>query len=81
MPYRFYEVEHSTDIRNSLDKFYELQDFRADCYIIADEHRRKQFDAIIERSIYNPIRKFVYFFAYENLVRQYEHEACITERI
>ena len=30
MPYRFYEVEHSTNISNSLDKFYELQDFRAD---------------------------------------------------
>lgn len=29
MPCAFYEVEHSTDIKNSLNKFYELQDFRA----------------------------------------------------
>lgn len=27
MPCAFYEVEHSTDFKNSLNKFYELQDF------------------------------------------------------
>ena len=27
MPTHFYEVEHTTDIKNSLSKFYELQDF------------------------------------------------------
>lgn len=27
MPSHFYEVEHTTDIKNSLSKFYELQDF------------------------------------------------------
>lgn len=27
MPSYFYEVEHTTDIKNSLSKFYELQDF------------------------------------------------------
>ena len=27
MPSDFYEVEHTTDIKNSLSKFYELQDF------------------------------------------------------
>lgn len=30
MPCGFYEIEHTTDIKNSLSKFYELQDFRAD---------------------------------------------------
>ena len=29
MPSSFYEVEHTTDIKNSLSKFYELQDFNA----------------------------------------------------
>ena len=43
MPCGFYEIEHTTDIKNSLSKFYELQDFRADFVIIADEKRREQF--------------------------------------
>lgn len=80
MPCRFYEVEHSTNITNSLDKFYELQDFRADFYIIADESRRKQFDSLMERSMYSKIVKLVKFFNYENLAMQYEKEcmlACI----
>lgn len=75
MPYRFYEVEHSTNITNSLDKFYELQDFRADFYIIADESRRRQFDSLIERNIYSSIRNYVRFFNYENLVNQYSKES------
>lgn len=78
MPKRFYEVEHSTDIRNSLDKFYELQDFRADFYIIADESRHRQFDLIMERSIYREIMSYVKFFNYDNLVRQYEKECALA---
>ena len=74
MPYRFYEVEHSTNITNSLDKFYELQDFRADFYIIADESRKSQFNSLIERNIYSSIRDYVKFFSYDHLVNQYTKE-------
>lgn len=81
LPCKFYEVEHSTDIRNSLDKYYELQDFRADYYIIADTDRKKEFDEVIERSIYKSIRHYVRFFAYENLVKQYENEHSLVEKI
>lgn len=76
MPYRFYEVEHSTNITNSLDKFYELQDFRADFYIIADESRRS---SLIERNIYSSIRNYVRFFNYENLVNQYSKESDLMQ--
>ena len=78
MPSRFYEVEHSTNISNSLDKFYELQDFRADFYIIADESRRRQFNSLMERSMYSEIVKYVKFFNYENLVLQYERECSLV---
>ena len=77
MPVRFYEVEHSTNITNSLDKFYELQDFRADFYIIADESRRSQFNSLIERNIYSSIRSYVKFFNYENLINQYSKESAL----
>ncbi len=75
MPYSFFEVEHSTNISNSLDKFYELQDFRSKFYIVADESRHNQFNSLMERSIYKPIINYVKFFNYENLVKQYEKEA------
>lgn len=79
MPFRFYEVEHSMNISNSLDKFYELQDFRADFYIIADESRRNQFNSLLERNIYNSIRKYVKFFNYDNLINQYSRESVLMQ--
>lgn len=79
MPFRFYEVEHSTNITNSLDKFYELQDFRADFYIIADESRRSQFNSLLERNIYSSIRSYVRFFNYENLIKQYSKESALMQ--
>lgn len=79
MPFRFYEVEHSTNITNSLDKFYELQDFRADFYIIADESRRNQFNSLLERNIYNGIRRYVKFFNYDNLINQYSRESALMQ--
>jgi hypothetical protein len=45
MPASFFEVEHSTDIHNSLLKFVELQDFYTDFFIVADQHRYREFKA------------------------------------
>ena len=35
MPHSFFEVEHTTDIQNSLDKFFELQDFNSRFFIVS----------------------------------------------
>lgn len=80
MPCGFYEVEHTTDIKNSLSKFYELQDFRATFSIIADERRREQFNDIISASMYNPIRKLVRFVSYDSLVKQYAKEQIVLKK-
>ncbi|MBR1374684.1 MAG: hypothetical protein IJ566_01190 [Cardiobacteriaceae bacterium] len=74
LPNSFFEVEHSTDFKNSINKFFELQDFRARFIIVAKEERYKQFDNVINASIYSPIRKLVNFVDYENLGKQYEKE-------
>ena len=79
MPCAFYEVEHTTDIKNSLNKFYELQDFRARFCIVASKERKRQFDDIISSSIYTPIRKIVEFIDYDSLVKQYENESKIEQ--
>lgn len=79
MPFGFYEIEHTTDIKNSLSKFYELQDFRADFSIIADESRRNQFNDIISASMYNPIREYVKFRSYNSIIKQYAKEQIVLE--
>lgn len=77
LPNAFYEVEHTTDIKNSLDKFYELQDYRAKFYIVAAQERKRQFESILNKSIYNGIRDFVKFVSYDTLMQQYEKESIV----
>lgn len=72
MPSNFYEIEHTTDIKNSLSKFYELQDFHADFYIVADNRRRKEFDDKLSASIFAPIANRVGFIDYNRVVRMHE---------
>ncbi len=71
MPSDFFEVEHSTDIQNSLLKFYDLQDFFAHFYIVADASRKNQFSEIIGRNIFSPINKRVRFYDYNSLSEEY----------
>lgn len=79
LPKAFYEVEHTTNITNSLDKFYELQDFRASFYIVAATTRRNEFEKALSKSIYNEIRNIVKFVSFEDIVRQYEKESIKLE--
>lgn len=71
MPSDFYEVEHTTDIKNSLSKFYELQDFFAKFYIIADICRIEEFKDKINVSMFNSIKSRVQFLDYERVVTMY----------
>ncbi len=67
MPSHFYEVEHTTDIKNSLTKFYELQDFFSSFYIVADKHRECEFKDKISASIFSSIEKRVGFLSYDKV--------------
>ncbi len=72
MPADFYEVEHTTDIKNSLSKFYELQDFNAGFYIVADASRKKEYEDKLHVSMFAPIEKRVKFLNYKQVVDLYE---------
>jgi len=72
LPSYFYEVEHTTDIKNSLSKFYELQDFYAGFFIVADKRRKNEFEDKLSASIFNPINKRVKFIDYERVAKMYE---------
>lgn len=71
MPSEFYEVEHTTDIKNSLSKFYELQDFFTRFYIVADMCRKEEFNDKINVSMFNSIKARVQFLDYERVVSMY----------
>lgn len=66
-PGAFYEVEHSTDIYNSLLKFVEFQDFRVRLCIVADRARRSEFEDKMRYAAFKPISAGVEFLDYERL--------------
>lgn len=74
MPSSFFEIEHSTDIQNSLLKFNDLQDFYVQMFIVADNHRRDEYERKLNYSAFSTLRerKRVNFLSYVSLVKQYE---------
>ncbi len=71
LPQAFFEVEHSTDMRNSLLKFVDFQDFRIKFFIVADAARRREFQSKIEAAPFTPIRLAVKFLDYERLAEMH----------
>lgn len=70
----FFEVEHTTDFKNSINKFFELQDFKANFYVVTKKERKKEFENILNSSIYLPIKKLLKFAVYESIVKQFEFQ-------
>ncbi|HST52177.1 MAG TPA: hypothetical protein VLJ61_09220 [Pyrinomonadaceae bacterium] len=66
-PEAFFEVEHSTDIQNSLLKFVEFQDFKIRFYIVADKARLGEFQKKMGYTAFTSIRSEVNFLDYESL--------------
>lgn len=75
MPNTFVEVEHSTDIYNSLRKFAELQDFYAEFFIVAPEARKKEFEEKRGATSYRDIKNRVKFWGYENVSKMHSNLA------
>lgn len=67
-PSSVFEIEHSTDIQNSLLKFVELQDFRTKFYIVADGKRKAEFDGKVSFYAFNSIKPFVKFWDYDSVL-------------
>jgi hypothetical protein len=67
MPSLLFEVEHSTDIQNSLLKFVELQDYNANFFIVADEVRKNEYLGKLSLNAFVPIKTRVQFMGYNKL--------------
>jgi hypothetical protein len=67
MPSSFFEVEHSTDIYNSLLKFSDLRDFYSSFCIVADQVRKREFESKISSYNFKEIKERITFMSYESL--------------
>lgn len=72
MPNTYFEVEHSTDIQNSILKYIDLKDFSAKKYIVADQKREKEFNHKMKYHAFESFKDQILFLSYEQLVKQYE---------
>jgi hypothetical protein len=67
MPDRAFEVEHSTDIQNSLLKFVEWQDFNIKFTIVASIARQAEFKKKYSYDAFRSIRGRVKFINYDQV--------------
>ncbi|MCD7721718.1 MAG: hypothetical protein LUI09_05760 [Prevotellaceae bacterium] len=76
MPHSFFEIEHTTDIQNSLLKFNDLQDFHVKMVIVADERRKEEFAGKMRYLAFADLlrERRVSFLNYDLLAQQYEWE-------
>ena len=72
MPNSFFEVEHSTDIQNSVTKFCDLQDFNSRFIIVAPQNRHEQFNKVMSRTAFQEFKERVAFFFFLTISKQYE---------
>lgn len=72
-PSAVFEVEHSTNFKNSLSKFYELLDFSTDMIIVSDSINYRQFLSIIKLSIFAELQSRVIFCGYGLLDQYYSN--------
>jgi len=71
-PLKIFEVEHSTDFRDSFIKFMELQDFRATFCCVSFEERRGKFQREIEKAAFTPLKNRCEFVLYEQVESDYK---------
>jgi hypothetical protein len=64
-----FEIEHSTDFKNALLKFLELQDFNVQMYVVSPKQRQREFSYIINFSSFDPIKERVEFVSYEEVAQ------------
>lgn len=65
LPHAFFEIEHSTDFKNSLLKFVELQDFNVEFRLVADKLKEKQCRSTLTMSAFKTIAHRVKFLPYD----------------
>jgi len=74
LPDSFFEIEHSTNITNSLLKYLNFQDFKINFYIVADSVREIDYKNKISQDVFRPIAKNTRFLDYDSLSKIHTKE-------
>lgn len=77
MPDSFFEVEHTTDIQNSVAKFCDLRDFYSKFYIVAPKSRKEQFLKVMDHSAFKEMKDRIKSRSYETICKEYEAMSMI----
>ena len=72
-PHKIFEVEHSTDFRDALIKFMELQDFIAEFYCVSSGDRKIKFEREKSKTAFKPIDSRLNFLTYEQVENDYQN--------
>lgn len=75
MPSSVFEVENTTDMKNGLSKFMELQDFRTKMFIVAPSRRENEFKNIFAQPTFKKISGYVQFLTYEKVEKLFKSES------
>lgn len=80
-PNSIFEVENSTNFRNSLVKFVELQDFTTSMIMIAPNEKSKinKYNQEIEKSAFVAIKDRVKFFNYDKIIGLYNSQIAASK--
>jgi hypothetical protein len=65
------EIEHSTNFKNSLIKFSELQDFKLQMLVVAPKIKEKEYSSAIDFSVFEDIKNRVQFLDYDKVDKMY----------
>lgn len=71
-PASVFEVEHSTNFRNALTKFCELQDFQTRFFCVAESDREEKYKKEIARAAFAAVAGRCEFRSYEQVEADYE---------
>jgi hypothetical protein len=73
------EIEHTTDFRGAFEKFSELVDFRVDMIAVGHSARQRQFEDVIGRNVYEPLRTRLRYLDYEHLALLHSSTLTLAE--
>lgn len=68
-------------LKNSLSKYYELQDFNAGSYIVAYESRKKEYEDKLHVTMFKSIESRVQFLDYKRIAEMYEGMTKVSKTI
>ena len=79
MPAFMFEVEYTTNLTRSFEKFSELRDFAAAMVIVADESRADSFHDKLHGATFSDMRNRIAFWSFDKIAKLHSAEETIEK--